>query len=134
MIELSEIRELLAQVVEEKGGHFRYAPIGAHGAGCYYQPRPDLYRETDPRATCGCIAGEVLKLAGIELPADETECVDEIADLKDRVSGAALQYLRVAQGFQDNGHTWGDARHEAEVWAEHYLVQAAAQAARAAAR
>lgn len=114
MIELNEARELLKKAVETKGRDFVYSPEGAGGIDCWYVPRPDLFLEDDPRAQTGCLVGVALDLADIKLDNPHTvQAADEVA------KGAGLpsevgQYLLVAQGWQDDGKTWGEAYDAAE--------------------
>lgn len=125
MIDLGKARELVKQAVEQKGEDFVYNPepagLGYDGwvGACYYEPRPDMFADDDPRATAGCLVGEALKLGGetryLGFEGAVELLVEEYADM---LSPDAAGYLKVAQIAQDKGSTWGLARETAERWCD----------------
>jgi len=115
MITLAEVREAIRKAVEDKGRDFRYNPTGH--AYCEYIPLLNA-PEGDPRRTTGCLVGAALASLGVDLAGWGASIRDEMEWHRTEVASEDYEqvrdYLAVAQKWQDEGGTWGEAYDRAE--------------------
>lgn len=112
-----EALRLLKEAMAVQGEDFVYNP---DGGGCFYSP-PSSMPSSSPKSRTGCIVGEALKLAGVDVGklVRDRSIDDPGQDVLLRGQGFAvprdaLLVLGAAQHVQDNGGTWGEAVAEAE--------------------
>lgn len=126
---LDEARGYLARAVMTKGPEFVYRLDPKdydrvnNPLACSYFPRTDL-PEDDPRHCTACLIGVALRLAGREI----TQWMEGLRPKDTRVasawnlSWAAGNYFTIAQDYQDQGSSWGDAYEKVERWATGYIL------------
>jgi hypothetical protein len=123
-INISIARRLLKAVVEAKGEDFHYCKRA--GQKCLYRVMTDkdsaLLDKDDPRRFTPCIVGACLDLHGETRHRESTGNVLSLQrSYPDMMDVDAAMYFQKAQSQQDEGKSWGRARHAAEEYALYEL-------------
>jgi len=118
MINLAQARELLPQAVATQGPDFVYNPSGL--GVCQYEASDrdrngNPYPLDLPQRVTGCLVGVALDLAGETRHHGQITSIAAVATaFPDMMTVGACKYFLVAQEWQDQGYTWGEALAAAE--------------------